>query len=342
MESFRFVHPEYFYTLLVIPVLLVFYFISRIMRGRSLKKFGEKNLVQELMPSVSNTRPFLKFILWMVVVALIITALAQPQFGSKLQTIKRKGIEIIVALDVSNSMKAEDLKPNRLERAKRAIAQLTERLRNDKIGLIVFAGQAYVQLPITTDYTSAKMFLDAISTESVPVQGTAIGAAINMAAKSFTPNFEGSKTIVVITDGENHEDDAVGAAKEAKAENITVNAIGMGLPEGAPIPWGADYLRDKNNTVVVTKLDEKMLSEIAAAGGGTYIRANNSEVGLNSLFNEIEKMEKSEINNRQYSEYNDQFPLFLSLALVFIILNFMILDRKNKFLQSFRLFGKEK
>jgi Ca-activated chloride channel family protein len=312
------------------------------MRQRSLRKFGDKELVSQLMPGASDARPFVKLVLWLIAVVLLVTALAQPQFGSKLQTTKRKGIEIIVALDVSNSMKAEDIKPNRLDRAKRAIAQLTERLRNDKIGLIVFAGQAYVQLPITTDYTSAKMFLDAISTESVPVQGTAIGAAINMATKSFTPNFEGSKTIIVITDGENHEDDAVGAAKEANDEKIVVNTIGMGSPEGAPIPWGADYLRDKNNNVVVTKLDDKMLTEIATAGGGKYIRANNTEVGLNTLFNEINKMEKSEINTRVYAEYNDQFPVFLSLALLFILLNFMILDRKNKVLESFRLFGKEK
>jgi Ca-activated chloride channel family protein len=341
MESFRFAHPEYFYTLLVIPVLMILFIFSRIVRNKSLKRFGEKDLVEQLTPSVSTGRPFVKFLLWMLVLVLIVFALAQPQFGSKLQTTKKKGIEIIVALDVSNSMKAEDIKPNRLERAKRAIAQLTERLQNDKIGLIVFAGQAYVQLPITTDYTSAKLFLDAISTESVPVQGTAIGAAINMAAKSFTPNFEGSKTIVVITDGENHEDDAVGAAKAANEEKIIVNTIGMGSPEGAPIPNGPDFLRDKSNNVVVTKLDEKMLSEIAAAGGGTFVRASNTEVGLNSLFNEINRMEKSEINTRQYSEYNDQFPLFLSLALAFIILDFMILDRRNKLFRNFRLFGEK-
>ena len=338
MDSFRFAHPEYFYTLLVIPVLLIFFVISRIVRNKSLKRFGDKDLVMQLMPSVSNGRPLVKFLLWMLVLTLVITALAQPQFGSKLQTSKKKGIEIIIALDVSNSMKAQDIKPNRLERAKRAIAQLTERLRNDKIGLIVFAGQAYVQLPITTDYTSAKLFLDAISTESVPVQGTAIGAAINMAAKSFTPNFEGSKTIVVITDGENHEDDAVGAAKAALDDKITVNTIGMGSPEGAPIPVGSDFLRDKSNNVVVTKLDEKMLAEIATAGGGTFVRATNTDIGLNGLFNEIGKLEKSEINSRQYSEYNDQFPLFLSLALALIILDFMILDRRNKLFRNFRLF----
>jgi Ca-activated chloride channel family protein len=243
-------------------------------------------------------------------------------------------------------MMAQDIKPNRLERAKRAIAKLTERLKDDKLGLIVFAGQAYVQLPITTDYVSAKLFLDAINTSIVPVQGTAIGAAIQMATKSFTPNFAGSKAIIVITDGENHEDDAVGAAKEALEKKIVVHTIGMGLPQGAPILVGpegsSDFLKDKNNNIVVTKLDEPMLTQIATAGGGSYIRANNAEVGLNNLFNEIEKLEKSEMDMREYSEYNDQFPLFLSLALAMILLDFMILDRKNKWLRNFRLFGTQK
>ncbi len=333
MESFRFAHPEYFYLMLVIPAFVVLFILSRLSRLRSLRLFGDRALIAQLMPSASGNRPFIKFTIWMLALAFIIGALAQPQFGSKLVTSKRKGVELIIALDVSNSMMAEDIKPNRLERAKRAIAKLTERLRNDKIGLIVFAGQAYVQLPITTDYVSAKLFLDAINTGIVPVQGTAIGAAIQMAMKSFTPEFTGSKAVIVITDGENHEDDAVGAAKEALEKKIIVHTIGMGLPQGAPIPIGGpgsrDFLKDKQNNIVVTKLDENMLTQIATAGGGTYIRANNAEVGLNNLFNEIEKMEKSELNSRDYSEYNDQFPLFLTLALLLIMIDFMILDRPS-------------
>ena len=346
MESFRFAHPEYFYFLLVIPVFFVLFIISRINRSRSLRKFGNNDIIAQLMPSVSTSRPIIKFILWMLALGFIITALAQPQFGSKLLTSKRKGVELIIALDVSNSMMAEDIKPNRLERAKRAIAKLTERLRDDKLGLIVFAGQAFVQLPITTDYVSAKLFLDAINTSIVPVQGTAIGAAITMATKSFSPNFAGSKAIIVITDGENHEDDAVGAAKTAQEAKIVVHTIGMGLPQGAPIPigpeGGSDFLKDKSNNIVVTKLDESMLTQISSAGNGTYIRANNAEVGLNNLFNEIEKMEKSEMDSREYSEYDDQFPLFLTLALVMILIDFLILDRKNKWLRNFRLFGNQK
>jgi Ca-activated chloride channel family protein len=346
MESFRYAHPDYLYFLLVIPVFTAFFIITRMYRRRSLRIFGDHALIEQLMPSVSNSRPIIKFILWMLALSFIIIALAQPQFGSKLLTSKRKGVELIIALDVSNSMMAEDIKPNRLERAKRAIAKLTERLRDDKLGLIVFAGQAFVQLPITTDYISAKLFLDAINTNIVPVQGTAIGAAIDMAVKSFSPTFVGSKAIIVITDGENHEDDAVGAAKTAFEKKIIVHTIGMGLPKGAPIPIGApgsrDFMKDKNGSIVVTKLDESMLTQIATAGGGIYIRANNAEVGLNNLFNEIEKMEKTELSSREYSEYDDQFPLFLSLALAMILIDFMLLDRKNKWLRNFRLFGNQK
>jgi Ca-activated chloride channel family protein len=290
-----------------------------------------------LMPSLSTGRPVIKFILWLLAITCLITALAQPQFGSKLTLTKRKGVELIIALDVSNSMKAQDIKPNRLERAKRAIAKLTDRLKNDKIGLIVFAGHA--------DYTSAKLFLESITTDVVPVQGTAIGAAIEMSLKSFSPSFQGSKAIIVITDGENHEDDAVGMAKKAKEKGIVVHTIGMGLPQGAPIPLtegSSDFLKDKTGSIVVTKLDESMLTQVAEAGGGSYIRANNAEVGLNNLFNEIEKMQKTEMESREYSEYNDQFPVFLALAFFLILADFLILDRKNKWLKNFRLFGTNK
>ena len=346
MDSFRFAHPEYFYIFLVIPVFVILFILSRVIHRKALKSFGNPAILEQLMPSVSNGRPIVKFAIWLLALSMIIVALAQPQFGSKLTLNKRKGVELIIALDVSNSMKAQDIKPNRLDRAKRAIAKLTERLSDDKIGLIVFAGQAYVQLPITTDYSSAKLFLEAITTDVVSVQGTAIGAAIDMATQSFTPNAKSSKAIIVITDGENHEDDAVGMAKAAREQGIIVHTIGMGLPQGAPIPLGgegsSDFMKDKSGATVVTKLDENMLTSIAEAGGGSYIRANNAEVGLNTLFNEIEKMEKSELEAREYAEYNDQFPIFLSIALALLLFDLMILDRKNKWLRNFRLFGKSK
>jgi len=249
----------------------------------------------------------------------------------------------MIALDVSNSMLSEDIQPNRLEKAKRAIARLTERLSNDKIGLIVFAGKAYTQIPITTDYASAKMFLGSINTEIVPTQGTAIGSAIDLAMSSFSPDLESSKAIIVITDGENHEDDAVEMAKKAAEKKIVVHTIGMGLPQGGPIPiynaYGQkDFKRDQSGQVVVTKLDEAMLQQIAAAGGGTYIRANNTEVGINNVFDEINKMEKTELESRVYSDYNDQFFYFIVAAFALLVLEFAVMERKNNLFKNIKLF----
>ncbi len=344
MEMFRFGNSEYLYALLIIPVLIVLFVITRINRKKALGRFANKEILSELMPNVSNSRPVIKFIIWMFALSAVILALARPQFGSKLKTEKREGVELIIALDVSNSMMAEDIQPNRLERAKRAISRLVDNLKDDKIGLIVFAGDAYTQLPITTDYASAKLFLNAVNTEIVPRQGTAIGAAINLAANSFSPQFTGSKAIIVITDGENHEDDATGAASAAAENGIIVHTVGMGLPQGAPIPvydnGQKDYKKDNKGQVVITKLDETMLQSVAAAGKGIYVRANNAQVGLHTLFNEIEKMEGAEVESHVYSEYEDQFQWFIGFALSMILLNFLILERKNKYLKKIKLFGR--
>ncbi|WP_163712309.1 VWA domain-containing protein [Mangrovibacterium lignilyticum] len=341
---FRFAHIEYLYALVIIPILIIIFSIIRIRRQKALARFGEKEIIDQLMPNVSTARPTIKFMLWMLALASIIFAVAQPQFGSKLKTEKRKGVELIIALDVSNSMMAEDIQPNRLERAKRAISRLVDNLDDDKIGLIVFAGDAYTQLPITTDFSSAKLFLNSVNTSIVPRQGTAIGAAINLAASSFSPQFEGNKAIIIITDGENHEDDAIGAATAAAQQGIIVHTIGMGLPQGAPIPvlnnGQKDFRKDKNGQVVVTKLDEQMLQQIAAAGNGVYVRANNAQVGLNTLFNEINKMEGAEMESVVYAEYAEQYQWFIALALFFLLLDYLILERKNKYLKNIKIFGK--
>lgn len=343
---FRLANPEYLYALLVIPALIAFFWYSRIQRKKALAQFGQKDILAVLMPNVSASRPILKFIVLMLALTSIIVGIARPQFGSKLKTEKRKGIELMIALDVSNSMMAEDIQPNRLERAKRAIAQLVDKLADDKIGLIVFAGDAYVQLPITADYVSAKLFLNSISPNIVPTQGTAIGAAIELGMKSFNPQFEGSKAMIIITDGENHEDDAIGAATEAAKQGVTIYTIGMGLPQGGPIPYFANgmktYRKDKDGNTVVTKLDEPMLQKIAEAGKGAYIRANNAQVGLSNLFNEVNKMEKSELETQIYADYADQFQYFIGLGLFLILLDLMILERKNKYLKNFRLFADRK
>ena len=345
-ELFRIANPDVLYALAALPVLLLFFWVARRMRKRALARFGSPEMLRFLMPNVSTARPALKFVLALLALASVVLALARPQFGSKLKQVKREGIELIIALDVSNSMRAEDIQPNRLERSKRAISSLIDRLGSDKIGLIVFAGDAYTQLPITGDYTSAKMLLNAVSTEIVPRQGTAIGAAIELGMRSFSPQFQGSKAMIVITDGENHEDDAVGAARAAAREGITVHTIGMGLPQGGPIPivrgGQKDFMRDREGNIVITKLDEAMLQQIAAAGNGIYVRANNTQVGLNTLFEEIRKLDTAEMESRIYADYEEQYQYFIALALILMMLEFLLLERKNKYLKRINLFGDNK
>jgi Ca-activated chloride channel family protein len=268
--------------------------------------------------------------------------LARPQFGSKIEEVKKQGVEVIIALDVSNSMLAEDIQPNRLTRAKQAISKLVDNLDNDKIGLIVFAGDAYSQIPITTDYISAKMFLSTINPDMVPKQGTAIGAAIDLASRSFTPGEGKSKAIIIITDGENHEDDPVSAAEKASKAGIVIHTIGIGSSDGVPVPLGTgskrDYLKDADGATVITKLDEEILKKIAVSAGGNYIRASNSSIGLDEIFNDIRKMKKEDLESTMYTEYNDQFQIFTAIALFFLVLDFLIMDRKNRSLRNVKLF----
>jgi len=287
-------------------------------------------------------RPLIRFIFLMLAMGFLIVALARPQFGSKLTEVKRKGIELFIALDVSNSMLAQDVQPSRLERAKQAVARLADKLSNDRIGLLVFAGSPYIQVPVTTDYVSLKQFLDGIQPGMVPVQGTAIGAAIRLAASSFDPESGLKKAIVIITDGENHEDDAIEAAREAAEKGITVFVIGVGTPSGAPIPLpGSDqqnFLKDKSGQVVVTRLDEALLNQIAAAGNGTYIRATSLRFGLEEIIAKIDEMDRKEYKAQMYSEYDDQFMYPAGLALFFLLLELFLQDKRNPLLQKFNLF----
>jgi len=341
---FRFARPEILYLLLLVPVLIILFVVVYKRKKNALKRFGDLEVIKTLMPDVSYVRPVVKFIFLVIAVLFIILGLAGPQFGSKLQEVKRKGIEIVIALDVSNSMLAEDIQPNRLERAKQAISKLTSRLQNDKIGLIVFAGDAYTQIPVTTDYGAVKMFLSSVNTEIVPNQGTAIGSAIELAMNSFTPESEIQKAIIIITDGENHEDDAIQAAKEAASKGIVVYTLGMGLPQGGPIPVKGNYgqktyKKNKQGNVVVSKLNEKVLQQIAAAGTGSYVRANNTQVGLEKLIDKIEALEKTEFDARVYADYDERFQYLLILALLFLLLDFMLLEKKNRWLKRFDLFN---
>jgi Ca-activated chloride channel homolog len=342
MQLFRFANPEYLYLLLLLPVMILLWVLNEYRKRRALLRFGKAETVKKLIPELSGVRPFIKLILQIAVAIFAIMMLARPQFGSKLKEVKRQGVEVIIALDVSNSMLAEDIQPSRLERAKQAISRLIENLENDKIGLVVFAGNAYTQIPITTDYISAKMFLSTIGPEMVPEQGTAIGSAIDLGMRSFSPGTGRSKVMIIITDGENHEDDPVSKAKEAAAAGIVIYTIGIGSSEGVPISITTngrrDYLKDPDGNTVITKLDETILKDIALAANGRYVKANNSSTGLDEIYNEIKKMKKQDLEGKMFTEYNDQFQIFAGGALILLLIDFMIMDRKNRRLANLRIF----
>ena len=322
---------KYLYLLLLIPVFLVGYAILRWMRSRRVKAFGEPALVEALMPSRSRSKGWVRMVLFCLGFLFFVLGLARPQTGAKLSERKTKGAEIIVALDVSNSMLAQDYSPNRLERAKLAISRLTDMLQEDRIGLVIFAGTSFVQLPVTTDYVSAKMFLGSIDTGSIPIQGTAIGDAIRLSIKSFSAQSEKSRVIIVISDGENHEDDPVEAAKQAAEFGIKVYTIGVGSAEGQPIPVdGGSLLRDQKGEIVVTKLDEKTLREIARAGNGAYIHAGNEEFGLNPIVQDIRRLEDEEFGSIVFEEYDEQYMYFFGIALLLFVIEMLIGERKPR------------
>ena len=285
-----FAHPQFLLLLLLIPFFFIGLAVWMGARRRRLRKLGDEDLVNELMPSWSRSKRWVRAVIYSLAFLFFVIGLSRPQIGAKLKEYKARGAEIMIALDVSNSMLAQDYSPNRLERAKLAISRITDKLQDDRIGLIIFAGSSFVQLPITSDYVSAKMFLSNISTQSVPIQGTAIGDAINTAVRSFSSQSEQSRAIIVITDGENHEDDAVAAATQAAEVGVKVYTIGVGSQEGQPIPMDGGLLKDKEGNIVVTRLDEETLKEIASAGGGAYVHAGNDEFGLTPIIADIQKM----------------------------------------------------
>ena len=326
----NFAQAQYLLLLFLVPVFFVIQLMVLKLRKRRIRKFGDETLVVKLMPSYSVGKTWIRLGLFSIGFIFFVIGLSRPQIGARLKEHETKGAEIMIVLDVSNSMLAEDYSPNRLERAKLAISRLVDKLRDERIGLIVFAGNSFVQLPITTDYVSAKMFLNSISTESVPVQGTAMGDAINTAMKSFSFQSEKSRAVIVITDGENHEDDPVAAARQAAELGVRVFTIGVGSPEGKPIPMDGELLKDKNGEIVVTRLDESILKDVADAGNGVYVRAGTSEFGLNPVINEIKKMEDEKYTSLVFEEYDEQFMYFLGLALIFFVLEMLVGDRKPK------------
>jgi len=340
---FRFEDPIYLYALLLIPVLALLRFLLVRQQKKRLRQFGDRELVSQLMPDVSRFRPLVKFSLLLAALALLIVMLARPQFGTKINREKRTGIETIIALDVSNSMLAEDVAPSRLDRSKMMVENLVDHFTNDKIGLIVFAGDAFIQLPITSDYVSAKMFLSSITPGMISTQGTDIAKAIDMASSSFTQQEGVGKAIIVITDGEDHEGGALESAKAAMDRGMRVFVLGVGSPQGAPIPMeNGDYMKDNTGQTVMTGLNEDMCRQIAQAGGGAYIHVENNSNAQDLLDHELDKLEKKEIASTIYSDYDEQFQAVGILALLLLILEVCILDIKNPLLKNISLFKRNK
>lgn len=323
-----FANYTYLWLLLLVPVIPIVYAVVMKLRKLRLERFGDEALVKELMPSYSKAKGWVRIVIFSLAFACFVIGLARPQMGAKLKEHEAKGAEIMICLDVSNSMLAEDYSPNRLDRAKLAISRIVDRLQGDRIGLIVFAGSSFVQLPITTDYVSAKMFLSSVNTESVPVQGTAIGDAVLTAAKSFSAQSEKSRAIIVITDGENHEDDPVDAVKQATSLGIKTYTIGVGSIQGQPIPMNGELMKDKDGNIVVTRLDEGTLQQMAAEGGGAYVHAGNEEFGLNPIIDDIKKMEDEEFNSVVFEEYDEQFMYFFGAALLLLIIEMLIGEKR--------------
>lgn len=327
----QFAQPQFLLLILTIPLLFIAYAVMRRSRRKRIELFGNPDLVNTLIPRASKSRGWIKLSIYSIALFFFSLGLARPQLGAKIKEVETKGVEIMIALDVSNSMLAEDYTPNRLERAKLAISRLVDKMKEDRIGLIVFAGQAFVQLPVTTDYVSAKIFLNNITTGSVPVQGTALADAINTSVKSFSQDSKNSRAIVLITDGENHEDNPVEAASTAKELGIQVYTLGIGSSEGKPIPLpGGDFLKDKDGNMVVTKLDDKTLAEVAKAGDGMFVKAGNSDFGLDVLVEKIHNLEKQSYKSVVFEDFDEQYMYFFAIALFFLLIEFMIVDRKGK------------
>ena len=321
---------QYLLLLLIVPLLFVAYALQLRIRRRRIAKLGNPKLVKALMPDASTGKGWLKVSLLAVAWLFFVIGLARPQLGARLKEHESQGVEVMIALDVSNSMLAEDYSPNRLERSKLAISRLVDKLQGDRIGLVIFAGEAFVQLPITADYVSAKLFLKSITTESVPIQGTDLAEAMMTAARSFSTQSERSRAIILITDGEDHEGEALDAAKAIAEQGIRIYTIGVGSPQGKPIPKNGSLMKDANGDIVVSRLDEGILQEIAGIGGGKYVRAGNSEFGLNPIIEDIRTIDKEQFNSVVFEDFDEQYMYFFGIALFFLILELLVPDTKAR------------
>lgn len=337
---FRFANPQYLWLLLLIPLFALLFWLAARSRRKRLARFGNPEVLRELTPDVSTGRIVLKFMLFCGAMTLLILAAARPQFGSRLREEKAQGIEMMLTVDVSNSMLAEDFEPNRLERTKYAINKLFDGLHQDRVGMIVFAGEPKVQLPITSDYRMAKAFAKRIDPSLVSVQGTAVGKALEQALLSFSGETEQShgRVIILITDGEDHDGNALAVAERAAQMGIRIFTIGIGTPEGAPIQIDGEFIKDENGDMVVSKLNEEMLSQIAEITGGAYVRSSKQSIGLEEIVKSINDMEQTELATIKFEEFNEQYQYLLIAALVLLLVEMILLDRRNPLLAHLNIF----
>ncbi|MFT4071303.1 MAG: VWA domain-containing protein [Dysgonamonadaceae bacterium] len=338
---FKFGNPEYLYLLLGLPVLVLIYIFLNIRKRQTVKKLGDLGLIKQMMPEMSLKRSYLKFWLIFAILTFGILMIARPQFGTKADKVNKKGIELVIAIDVSNSMLARDVTPSRLAKAKQMLSKIIDERNNDKVAIIVFAGEAYVQLPLTTDAQSAKLFLETIDPSLVPVQGTAIGSAISLGISSFSSDKDIDKAMVVITDGENLEGDAVEAAKQARSAGIHVNVIGIGSTGGTPIPVSAnsnEMRKDNQGNTVISKLDEATCKSIAEAGKGLYAHADNTNSALKAIQEQLDKLRKKEMDGVAYSDYDEKFQFFAWIVLILLLVEVCVFDKKNRLFRNIHLF----
>ena len=338
---FRFAHPEYLYLFIALPFVFAIYIYLNIKKQRDVSGIGTLDLVKRMMPELSLKRSYLKF--WIVFSTLVLGILlvAGPQFGTKVEKVEKRGIELVIAVDVSNSMLARDVSPDRLSRAKQMLSRIIDARKDDQIALIVFAGEAYVQMPLTSDTQSAKLFLNSIDPSLVPVQGTVIGKAIELGINSFSSAKDVDKAMILITDSEDHESNAIQMAKQASDAGIMVNVIGIGSVDGSPIPESSSsnqFKTDSEGNIVVTKLNEQMAREIAQSGKGLFVHADNSNSAMNALESELDKLQTKQMESLSYSEYDEKFPIIAWILLIVLIVEVCIFDKKNRLFRNIRIF----
>jgi len=341
----RFEHPEYLYGLLLLLLPAVAFIAYAVWRGRVLSKYGDKRLVELLMPERSKYKVYIKFVLLVLAFSSFVIAMANPQIGKKVETIKLKGADVFIAIDVSNSMMAEDLKPNRIERAKQFVSRLVDKVKNDRVGLIVFAGRSYMQMPLTSDKAATKIFLNSITTDMVPTQGTSLAEAINMALTSYNEEKGKYKAMIIMSDGEDHEGEAIAAAELASEAGVVIHTIGIGDPKGAPIPMKvrgkSDFKRDTDGSIVLSKLNELILQQVAATAGGKYFRLGTGNEELNYLISELEGLEKRELSEKQVTDFKSYYYVFVYIGFVLLILELLMAERRSNWIRSLNLFGNQ-